>query len=161
MKIKSIKKVENQATYDLNIKDNHNYFVGSSEILVHNSGKDATKVDRSAAYAARWVAKNLVAAGLAEKAEIQIAYAIGVARPVSIYVDSFGTGIVSDEDLQKAVEKVFDLRPGAIIDNLELRTVPTYALTSRGGHFGRDPKDGFTWERTNRIEELKEAVRAL
>jgi S-adenosylmethionine synthetase len=122
------------------------------------SGKDATKVDRSAAYAARWVAKNLVAAGLAEKVEIQIAYAIGVARPVSVYVDTFGTGTLSDEKLQEAVGKVFDLRPGAIIDDLELRTVPTYALTSRGGHFGRDPKDGFTWERTNRIEELKEAV---
>lgn len=124
------------------------------------SGKDATKVDRSAAYAARWVAKNLVAAGLAEKAEIQIAYAIGVARPVSIYVDTFGTGSLTDEELQKAVEKVFDLRPGAIIDNLELRTVPTYALTSRGGHFGRKAEDGFTWERTNKVEELKEAIKA-
>lgn len=125
------------------------------------SGKDATKVDRSAAYAARWVAKNLVAAGLAEKAEIQIAYAIGVARPVSIYVDTFGTGSTTDENLQKAVEKVFDLRPGAIIDALELRTTPTYALTSRGGHFGRNPEDGFTWERADRVEPLKKAVSEL
>lgn len=125
------------------------------------SGKDATKVDRSAAYAARWVAKNLVAAEVAEKVEIQIAYAIGVARPVSIYVDTFGTGTVNDETLQKVVEEVFDLRPGAIIDNLELRTVPTYALTSRGGHFGRNPEEGFTWERTDKVDDIVEAVTKL
>lgn len=123
------------------------------------SGKDATKVDRSAAYAARWVAKNLVASGLAHKAEIQIAYAIGVAHPVSIYVDTFGTGKVSDASLQTIVEKVFDLRPGAIIDQLELRSVPTYALTSRGGHFGRKKEEGFTWENLNKVSEIVEACK--
>jgi len=125
------------------------------------SGKDYTKVDRSAAYAARWVAKNLVASGLASKAEVQVAYAIGVARPVSIYVDSFGTGTVSDEILQQAVEAVFDLRPAAIAEQLNLKNVK-YAKTSTGGHFGRKPEpDAFTWEATNRIDELLNAVKKL
>ena len=121
------------------------------------SGKDATKVDRSAAYAARWVAKNIVASGLADTVEIQVAYAIGVARPVSIYVDSSNTGKVEDAVIQQIVEEVFDLRPLAIIDALELRQTPTYALTSRGGHFGRNPDDGFTWERINKVDEIRQA----
>lgn len=118
------------------------------------SGKDYTKVDRSAAYAARWVAKNLVASGLAAKAEVQVAYAIGVARPVSIYVDSFGTGTVTDEVLQKIVEDVFDLRPAAIADELNLKNVK-YAKTSTGGHFGRDVEDDcFTWEALNKVDAI-------
>ncbi len=123
------------------------------------SGKDPTKVDRSAAYAARWVAKNVVAAGLAEKCEIQLAYAIGVARPVSIMADTFGTGIVSDEMIEKAIDKVFDLRPNAIINSLELRK-PIYKQLSAYGHLGREDI-GVKWEETNKIDELKEAVNAL
>jgi S-adenosylmethionine synthetase len=121
------------------------------------SGKDYTKVDRSAAYAARWVAKNIVASKLAKKVEIQVAYAIGVARPVSIYVDTFGTGLLPDEKLQEIVESIFDLRPAAIIDILKLKTAPTYALTSTYGHFGRNPDEGFTWERLDKVNELREA----
>lgn len=120
------------------------------------SGKDPTKVDRSAAYAARWVAKNIVAAGLAEKCEIQLAYAIGVARPVSIMSDTFGTGKVSDEVLSKAVEKVFDLRPHAIINTLDLRR-PIYKQLSAYGHMGREDLD-VPWEKVNRTEELLKAV---
>lgn len=121
------------------------------------SGKDYTKVDRSAAYAARWIAKNIVASKLAKKAEIQVAYAIGVARPVSIYVDTFGTGLLPDEKLQEIVESLFDLRPAAIIEKLELKTAPTYALTSTYGHFGRNPDEGFTWERLDKVGELRKA----
>ena len=120
------------------------------------SGKDCTKVDRSAAYAARWVAKNVVAAGLADRCEIQVAYAIGVAKPVSIMVDTFGTGKVSDEVILKAINKVFDLRPGAIIDELDLRR-PIYRKTAAYGHFGRELPE-FTWERTDRVEELRAAA---
>ncbi len=120
------------------------------------SGKDPTKVDRSAAYAARWVAKNIVAAGLARKAEVELAYAIGVARPVSIMVDTFGTGTVSDEALSEAVQKVFDLRPTAIIKELDLRR-PIYKKLAAYGHMGREDL-GVTWEQTNRIEALREAV---
>lgn len=120
------------------------------------SGKDPTKVDRSAAYAARWVAKNIVAAGLAEKCEIQLAYAIGVAHPVSIMSDTFGTGKVSDEVLSKAVEKVFDLRPHAIINTLNLRR-PIYKQLSAYGHMGREDLD-VPWEKVNRTEELLKAV---
>ncbi|MEE1044251.1 MAG: methionine adenosyltransferase [Olegusella sp.] len=123
------------------------------------SGKDCTKVDRSAAYAARWVAKNVVAAGLAHKCEVELAYAIGVPQPLSIMVDTQGTGSVDDELIEKAVEKVFDLRPGAIIRDLDLRR-PIYEKTAAYGHFGRDDKD-FTWEATNRTEELKAAVAEL
>ena len=119
------------------------------------SGKDPTKVDRSAAYAARYVAKNLVAAGIAHRCEIQIAYAIGVARPVSVMVDTFGTGIVSSSDIEAAVSKVFDLRPGAIIDELDLRR-PIYRKTAAYGHFGRELPE-FTWEKTDKAEELKAA----
>ena len=117
------------------------------------SGKDPTKVDRSAAYAARWVAKNIVAAGLADKCEIQLAYAIGVAKPVSVMVDTFGTGKYSDEKISEAVNKVFDLRPAAIIDSLNLRR-PVYRATAAYGHFGRKDVE-FSWEITNKTEELK------
>jgi len=117
------------------------------------SGKDPTKVDRSAAYAARWVAKNVVAAGLAEKCQIQLAYAIGVARPVSVRVDTFGTGKVEDGVLEQAVEKTFDLRPAAIIRDLDLRR-PIYRQTASYGHFGRTDID-LPWERTDRVEQLK------
>lgn len=122
------------------------------------SGKDPTKVDRSAAYAARYVAKNLVAAGLADRCEIQLAYAIGVAKPVSIFVDSFGTGKVSDEKLSELVEKTFDLRPAAIIKNLDLRR-PIYRQVAAYGHFGRTDID-VPWERTDKAQALKEAVKA-
>lgn len=117
------------------------------------SGKDCTKVDRSAAYAARWVAKNIVAAGLAERCEVQLAYAIGVSKPLSIMVDTFGTSAYGDQRIEAAVEKVFDLRPGAIIRELDLFR-PIFKKTAAYGHFGRDDKD-FTWEKTNRIEELR------
>jgi len=120
------------------------------------SGKDPTKVDRSAAYACRWVAKNVVAAGLAERCEIQVAYAIGVAHPLSINVETFGTGVIPDDDIAKAIENVFDLRPGAIIRDLDLRK-PIYQQLAAYGHFGRDDLD-LTWERTNKVEELKKAV---
>ena len=120
------------------------------------SGKDPTKVDRSAAYAARYVAKNIVAAGLADKCEVQLAYAIGVAKPVSIMVDTFGTGKVSDDKLAEAVDKVFDLRPAAIIETLELRK-PQYRKLAAYGHMGREEL-GVAWERTDRADELKKAV---
>ena len=117
------------------------------------SGKDPTKVDRSAAYAARWVAKNLVAAGIADKLEIQLAYAIGVAKPVSIVVDAFGTGKISDDAIVEIIEKVFDLRPGAIIRDLDLRR-PIYKQTAAYGHFGRNDID-VPWEKLNKVEEIK------
>lgn len=117
------------------------------------SGKDPTKVDRSAAYAARWVAKNLVAAGVADKLEIQLAYAIGVAKPVSIEVEAFGTGKISDEEITNIVEKVFDLRPGAIIRDLELRR-PIYRQTAAYGHFGRNDLE-LPWEQLTKVEEIK------
>lgn len=117
------------------------------------SGKDPTKVDRSAAYAARYVAKNVVAAGIADKCEVQLAYAIGVAKPVSIMIDTFGTGKAEDTVIADAVQKVFDLRPAAIIDKLDLRR-PIYRKTSNYGHLGREDAD-FMWEKTDKIEELK------
>lgn len=120
------------------------------------SGKDPTKVDRSAAYAARYVAKNIVAAGLAKKCEVQLAYAIGVAKPVSVMVDTFGTGIVSDEKLADAVNKVFDLRPAAIIDKFDMRK-PIYSKLSALGHLGREEL-GVKWELTDKVEELKAAL---
>ena len=120
------------------------------------SGKDPTKVDRSAAYAARWVAKNVVAAGLASRCQVQLAYAIGVARPVSVRVDTFGTGTVSDAKLEEAVEKVFDLRPAAIIRDLDLRK-PIYRQLAAYGHFGREEL-GVAWEKTDRVEALKKAL---
>ncbi len=117
------------------------------------SGKDPTKVDRSAAYAARWVAKNLVASEVADKLEIQLAYAIGVAKPVSITVDTFGTGKLSDDKIVEIVEKVFDLRPGAIIRDLDLRR-PIYKQTAAYGHFGRNDLN-LPWEQLNKVEEIK------
>ena len=120
------------------------------------SGKDPSKVDRSAAYAARWVAKNIVAAGLAKKCEVQLAYAIGVAEPVSIMVDTFGTGAVADERIEAAVEKVFDLRPAAIIRDLDLRK-PIYRQLAAYGHMGREDL-GVKWENTDRVEALKAAL---
>jgi S-adenosylmethionine synthetase len=132
------------------------------------SGKDPSKVDRSAAYAARWVAKNIVAAKLASKCEVQVAYAIGVAKPVSVMVDTFGTNTVDERSIMKAVSEVFDLTPKGIIDALELRK-PIYGPTAAYGHFGREPEKTvrlgqkvtlFTWERTNKVAELKRAVRA-
>jgi len=119
------------------------------------SGKDCTKVDRSAAYAARWVAKNIVAAGLAKRCEVQLAYAIGVARPLSVYVNTFGTAVVPESTIEEAVKKVFDLRPAAIIDTLELRR-PIYRLTSNYGHFGRELPE-FTWEKRDKVDELRAA----
>lgn len=123
------------------------------------SGKDPTKVDRSAAYAARYAAKNVVAAGLADKCEIQLSYAIGVAKPVSIMVDSFGTGQVSDDILSKAVSKVFDLRPAAIIENLGLKN-PIYRKLAAYGHMGREDL-GVAWEKTDKTEELRKTVQEL
>ena len=120
------------------------------------SGKDPTKVDRSAAYAARWAAKNVVAAGLADKCEIQLAYAIGVAHPVSVMVDTFGTGKYPDEKIAEAVEKVFDLRPNAIIKALDLRK-PIYKELSAYGHLGREEL-GVLWEKTDKVDELKKAI---
>ncbi len=117
------------------------------------SGKDPSKVDRSAAYAMRWVAKNVVAAGLARRCEAQVAYAIGKAAPVGVFIETFGTGVVSDETIQKAVLEVFDLRPAAIIRDLDLKR-PIYAKTSAYGHFGRELPE-FTWERTDRADQLK------
>ena len=121
------------------------------------SGKDPTKVDRSAAYAARWVAKNVVAAGLADRCQVQLAYAIGVARPVSVLVDTFGTGKVSDEVLEQAVNHVFDLRPTAIINRLDLRR-PIYRQTAAYGHFGRSELD-LPWEKTDMTQALLDACK--
>ncbi|MBR3791285.1 MAG: methionine adenosyltransferase [Clostridia bacterium] len=121
------------------------------------SGKDPTKVDRSAAYAARWVAKNIVAAGFADKCEVQLAYAIGVAKPVSVMIDTFGTEKIDIEKIKMAVDKVFDLRPNAIISALDLRK-PIYKQLSAYGHLGREDID-VRWEKTDRVNELKEAVK--
>jgi S-adenosylmethionine synthetase len=120
------------------------------------SGKDPTKVDRSAAYAARYIAKNIVAAGLADKCEVQLSYAIGVAKPISILVDTFGTGKVDEEKLSEAVGKVFDLRPTAIIEMLDLRK-PQYRQLAAYGHMGREEL-GVAWEKTDRVEALKAAL---
>ena len=120
------------------------------------SGKDPTKVDRTAAYAARYAAKNIVAAGLAEKCEIQLSYAIGVAQPTSVMIDTFGTGKVSETELTKAVRKVFDFRPAGMIKMLDLRR-PIYKQTAAYGHFGRDDIN-LPWEATDKTEELKKAL---
>jgi len=117
------------------------------------SGKDPTKVDRSASYAARWVAKNVVAAGLADTCEVQIAYAIGVAQPVAISVDTYGTGQIPDEEIEQLIRKNFDLTPAGIIEALDLRR-PIYLKTAAYGHFGRE-EEGFTWEKTDRVKDLK------
>jgi S-adenosylmethionine synthetase len=123
------------------------------------SGKDCTKVDRSASYAARWVAKNVVAAGFAERCEIQLAYAIGVAMPLSINVETFGTGTIEDILISQLISEVFDLRPGAIIRDLDLRR-PIYRQTASYGHFGRDDLD-LPWERTDRIDALQASADRL
>jgi S-adenosylmethionine synthetase len=120
------------------------------------SGKDPSKVDRSAAYAMRWVAKNVVAAGLAKRCEAQVAYAIGKAQPVGVFIETFGTGAIADEEIQKAVLEVFDLRPAAIIEDLDLLR-PIYARTAAYGHFGRELPE-FTWENTDRTEALRKAA---
>lgn len=120
------------------------------------SGKDPSKVDRSAAYAMRWVAKNVVAAKLAKRCEVQVAYAIGKAQPVGVFVETFQTGVVDDQKIGEAIAKVFDLRPAAIIRDLDLKR-PIYRQTAAYGHFGREGAD-FTWEKTNRIEELRKAI---
>ena len=120
------------------------------------SGKDPTKVDRSAAYAARYVAKNVVAAGLADRCQIQVAYAIGVAHPMSVNVECFGTETIPLQRIEKLVAEHFDLRPGAIIRDLDLMR-PIYAKTAAYGHFGRDDQD-FTWERTDKAEALRDAA---
>jgi len=120
------------------------------------SGKDPSKVDRSAAYAMRWVAKNVVAAGLARRCEAQVAYAIGKAAPVGVFIETFGTGVIPDEKIQEAVLAVFDLRPAAIIEDLDLKR-PIYAKTSAYGHFGRELPE-FSWEKTDRAEALKQAA---
>jgi S-adenosylmethionine synthetase len=120
------------------------------------SGKDPSKVDRSAAYAMRWVAKNVVAAKLAKRVEVQVAYAIGKAQPVGLYVETFGTGVVDDAAIERAIREVFDLRPKAIIDSLNLLR-PIYAQTASYGHFGRE-LENFTWERTDRVADLQRAV---
>jgi S-adenosylmethionine synthetase len=119
------------------------------------SGKDPSKVDRSAAYMARYVAKNIVAAKLARRCEVQVSYVIGVAEPVSVAVDTFGTGVIEDSELAKVVQDLFDLRPKSIIQTLDLRR-PIYRRTSAYGHFGRTPENGFfTWESTDRVDELR------
>jgi S-adenosylmethionine synthetase len=120
------------------------------------SGKDATKVDRSAAYAARYVAKNVVAAGLAERCQIQVAYAIGIAHPLSILVDCFGTNVVSQDMIESLIREHFDLRPGAIIRDLDLRR-PIYRKTASYGHFGREDAD-FTWEQVDKADTLRSAA---
>jgi S-adenosylmethionine synthetase len=120
------------------------------------SGKDPSKVDRSAAYAARWVAKHVVASGAAARCEVQVAYAIGVARPVSLMVETFGTNVVSDELIEKVVQEIFDLRPRALIEQLDLLK-PKYRKTAAYGHFGREEPE-FTWEHLTRLDELKGAL---
>ncbi|HAM24170.1 MAG TPA: methionine adenosyltransferase, partial [Actinobacteria bacterium] len=120
------------------------------------SGKDPSKVDRSAAYAMRWVAKNVVAAGLATRCEVQVAYAIGKAHPVGLFVETFGTGVIADTAIAEAIDQVFDLRPAAIIRDLQLKR-PIYAATAAYGHFGRELPD-FTWERRDRADALKSAA---
>ena len=120
------------------------------------SGKDPSKVDRSAAYATRWVAKNIVASGAASRCEVQVAYAIGIARPMSILVETFGTETVSPESISSAIDEVFDLRPAAIIHELELRR-PIYAQTAAYGHFGRE-EEGFTWEQLNKVDAIKSVL---
>lgn len=155
MKIKSIKEVAKQETFDLNVKDNHNYFVGTSSIMVHNSGKDPTKVDRSAAYMARYIAKNVVAAGYANKATVQLSYAIGVAKPTSFRILTDNPN--QDRVLTDYIASKVDLRPRAIIERLNLRR-PIYLETARDGHFGflQESVGGSirTWENLDLSHEL-------
>ncbi len=125
-------------------------------MVARSAGKDPSKVDRSAAYAMRWVAKNAVAAGFADRLEVQVAYAIGKAHPVGLYVETFGTAHVDESVIIDAIREVFDLRPGAIIRDLDLLR-PIYSKTSAYGHFGRELPE-FTWERTDRVDELRSAA---
>ena len=162
-------------TFDISLDDDTHSFIANG-FVVHNtgrkiiadtyggtgrhgggafSGKDCTKVDRSAAYAARWVAKNIVAAGLADRCEVQVSYAIGVAKPLSIMIDTFGTEHVDCGLIERAVNETFDLRPAAIIDKLDLWR-PIYEKTAAYGHFGRELPE-FTWERCDRVDELRRA----
>lgn len=147
-KIKKIEKIEKEKTYDLNIKDNHNYFVSDSEILVHNSGKDFSKVDRSGAYLARYIAKNIVATGIANKCKIEIAYMIGVAEPASLSIDTFG--MANDEKLLQIVKQIFPLKPKEIIDKFNLKT-PIYQETAKNGHFGHSH---YAWEQLDKVKSI-------
>lgn len=145
MRIKSIKSVEKEKTYDLNIKDNHNYFVTESKLLVHNSGKDSTKVDRSGAYMARYIAKNIVASGITDECSVQLAYAIGVAEPVGLYIDAKGLTDEQSTSLTEQVREQLDLTPRGIINLFNLRD-PKFFETSQHGHFGHPH---FAWEQVN------------
>ena len=156
VEIKSIEPSNKRCkVHNFKVSGNNNYFVGKDGLLVHNSGKDPSKVDRSGAYMARYIAKNVVAAELARRCEIQLAYAIGVAEPVSIHIDAFGSNLVSEEKLEKAVREVFCCTPKAMIESLGLRR-PIYRQTASGGHFCRSE---FPWERTDKAEELKAALK--
>lgn len=149
MKIKSIKKIEKEATYDLNVLDNHNYFVGKSELLVHNSGKDFSKTDRSGAYLTRYIAKNIVASGLAKECKVEIAYMIGVAEPVSLNINTFGAA--DDEKLNNIVKMIFPMKPQEIIDHFNLKQ-PIFLKTAKYGHFGNNE---YPWEQIDKINNLK------
>jgi len=151
MKVKSIRKIPKEVTYDLNIKDNHNYFVSNSDVLVHNSGKDPSKVDRSAAYMARYIAKNIVASKICTSATVQLAYAIGVVEPVSVMVQAKNCKY-EGEVLTAAVRKTFRLTPRGIIESLDLKR-PIYQETAAYGHFGRELPN-FTWEKTDKVQEI-------
>jgi len=153
-KVKSIKTSSTQ-TYDLLIPGCHTFTANG--LVCHNSGKDPTKVDRSGSYAARWVAKNIIGAKLADKVEVQLAYVIGVAKPLSININTFNTGKIADEKIAKIVNKVFDLRPGMLIKNLKLRR-PIYKQVAAYGHFGRNDLD-LPWEKLNKVAELKKLAK--
>lgn len=148
MKIKKIKKIEKEKTYDLNIKDNHNYFISENDISVHNSGKDFSKTDRSAAYLARYIAKNIIETGVAEKCKVEIAYMIGKKEPASLNVDTFGD--YDDKLLIEIVKKVFPLEPNDIINHFNLKS-PIFSKTA-GGHYGNDE---FPWEKTDMVDKIK------
>lgn len=155
MKIKQIRRIEKEKTHDLNINDNHNYFVGESEILVHNSGKDSTKIDRSAAYLARYIAKNVVASGISKECKVEIAYMIGIAEPASLNIDTFGDA--DDDKLADIIMKIFPMTPSQITKHFKL-TNPIFGDTAKNGHFGRE---NLAWEKTDKTSELKEAMLSL
>lgn len=152
MKIKKIGKLEKEKTYDLNIKDNHNYFVSKSDISVHNSGKDSSKVDRSAAYLGRYIAKNVVAAGIADECKVEIAYMIGVAEPVSLNINTFGAS--DDEKLADIIRTIFPMTPTQIIKHFDL-TKPIFLDTARNGHFGNTH---LPWEKLDKVLDLQTAT---
>ncbi|MBI2233315.1 MAG: methionine adenosyltransferase domain-containing protein [Candidatus Aenigmarchaeota archaeon] len=143
--------------FDITVPGAHTFVANG--FVCHNSGKDPTKVDRSGAYAARYVAKNIVAAGLADKCEVQISYAIGVAQPISVNVDCFGTNKIPEDKISEIVRKHFDLRPKGIIDTLQLRR-PIYQKTAAYGHFGRE-EDTFSWEKTDKAEALRKEAELI